>query len=171
MGGLIDNVLDFTRGQLGGGLSLQVETTTDLPATLDQVVAELRTVWPDRLIETSFAIAAPVRCDRARVGQLFSNLLGNALAHGDRTAPVSVRAHADARGFELSVGNHGEPIPAAMLERLFQPFVRASARPGQQGLGLGLYIASEIARAHGGTLSVSSSPEETRFTFRMPAAA
>ena len=74
-----------------------------------------------------------------------------------------------ARGgaFELSVANAGEPIAPDAMERLFQPFYRARQRR-QQGLGLGLYIASEIARAHGGTLDVSSSAGETRFTFRMP---
>ena len=60
--------------------------------------------------------------------------------------------------FELSVANAGEPIPPAAMERLFQPFFRGAARPNQQGLGLGLYIASEIARAHGGTLDVTSTP-------------
>jgi signal transduction histidine kinase len=66
------------------------------------------------------------------------------------------------------VANSGAPIPASILGNLFQPFSRATARAGQEGLGLGLYIASEIAHAHGGSLSVDSSMEETRFTFRMP---
>jgi sigma-B regulation protein RsbU (phosphoserine phosphatase) len=70
----------------------------------------------------------------------------------------------------LAVSNTGAPIPSATLDRLFQPFFRGDARTSRQGLGLGLYIASEIARAHGGTLSVTSSSEETRFTLRMPAA-
>lgn len=65
----------------------------------------------------------------------------------------------------------GTPIPPETRERLFKPYTRASDRPGQQGLGLGLYIASQIAHAHGGTLEVESSPDETRFTFRMPAPA
>jgi sigma-B regulation protein RsbU (phosphoserine phosphatase) len=68
----------------------------------------------------------------------------------------------------LSVANSGDPIPSEAMHRLFQPFYRVSSRDSRQGLGLGLYIASEIARAHGGTISVTSSPEETRFTFRMP---
>ena len=67
-----------------------------------------------------------------------------------------MRAGADNGVFELSVSNAGEPIPAGTIERLFQPFFRASARPDHQGLGLGLYIAAEIARAHGGTLVVIS---------------
>ena len=70
--------------------------------------------------------------------------------------------------FELSVANLGEPIPPEALSRLFHPFYRVSAQDAAQGLGLGLYIASEIARAHGGTLEVASSAQETRFTFRMP---
>ena len=105
---------------------------------------------------------------RARIAQLLSNLLANALTHGAPDAPVRVDAHTDAARLELSVANRGDPIPPATQQRLFQPFSRASLRPGQQGLGLGLYIASEIARAHGGTLEVSSTAEETRFTFRMP---
>jgi phosphoserine phosphatase RsbU/P len=80
-----------------------------------------------------------------------------------------VRVTATTRGrFVLAVCNKGAPIPAAAMERLFQPFSRGAVRPNQQGLGLGLYIASEIARAHGGTLEVTSSTDETCFTFSMP---
>ena len=107
-------------------------------------------------------------CDSARIAQLFSNLLVNAVTHGDPAAPVRVYVRSGDQGFELAVANRGEPLPAKLIEWLFQPFSRASFRPGQQGLGLGLYIASEIARAHGGSLTVASSVEETRFTFRMP---
>jgi sigma-B regulation protein RsbU (phosphoserine phosphatase) len=73
--------------------------------------------------------------------------------------------------FELSVTNAGDPIPPAAQQRLFQPFFRAASQVGQGGLGLGLYIASEIAKAHGGSLIVASSEIETRFTFRMPVVA
>ena len=68
----------------------------------------------------------------------------------------------------LSVSNAGIPIPSSVLECIFQPFSRGAARSHQQGLGLGLYIAAEIARAHGGMLEAISSADETRFTFRMP---
>ena len=68
---------------------------------------------------------------------------------------------------EISVANAGDPISPEALERLFQPFYRTAARHDHQGLGLGLYIASEIARAHEGTLDVRSNADETRFTFRM----
>ncbi len=168
MAGLIDNVLDFARGRLGGGLPLTLVLEDHLETTLEQVVAELRTAWPDRVIQTDIALNRHVVCDRARVAQLFSNLLANALTHGDPSAPVGVRARSDDNGFELSVTNAGQPIPPETIDRLFQPFSRASDRPGQEGLGLGLYIASEISRAHGGSLEVTSNPAETRFTFRIP---
>lgn len=170
MAGLIDNVLDFARGRLGGGLSLSPTVDAELEATLEHVIAELRSVWPDRLVHAEIALSRPVTCDGARIAQLFSNLLANALTHGDPAGPVRVQARSDGAGFELSVINLGEPIRPEILPRLFHPFSRVSARRDQQGLGLGLYIASEIARAHGGSLEVASSPEATRFTFRLPTA-
>ncbi|MET4418933.1 signal transduction histidine kinase [Bradyrhizobium sp. JR18.2] len=69
---------------------------------------------------------------------------------------------------KLWVANAGQPIPEAAMEKLFEPFFRSEARASRQGLGLGLYIASQIAKAHDGSLTVSSSPKETRFTFTMP---
>lgn len=168
MAGLVENVLDFARGRLGGGLPLELAVVTDLDETLEHVVSELRTAWPTRTIDLQLALTEAVRCDRPRVGQLFSNLLANALTHGDPTAPVRVIARSDPSGFELTVSNAGAPIPPALQARLFHPFSRASAGAGEQGLGLGLYIASEIARAHEGTIEVASSEIETRFTFRIP---
>ena len=113
-------------------------------------------------------MAGPVLCDQGRIGQLFSNLLGNALMHGADDGAVWARATVAAGVFELSVSNTGPEIPRAALVRLFRPFVRGGSSRRQQGLGLGLYIASEIAKAHGGTLEAASSPDETRFTFTMP---
>jgi len=168
MSGLIDDVLDFARGRLGDGLTLHRDTAFLLEPVLGEVVAELSSSSPDREIESHFAIERPVNCDRSRIAQLFSNLLGNAISYGTPGLPIRVSATTDATHFELSVSNSGEQIPPAAMKRLFQPFTRGAVRPRQQGLGLGLYIASEIARAHGGTLNVTSSPEETRFAFRMP---
>jgi signal transduction histidine kinase len=168
MAGLIGNVLDFARGRLGGGLELDRNAAEPLEPVLEQVVAELRAAWPDRAIETHFALRRAVACDRHRMAQLFSNLLANALTHGAADGPIRVHAFTDEDMFELSVANSGNPIPPATLERLFQPFFRASMRQGRQGLGLGLYIAAEIARGHDGVLDVTSTSIETRFTFRMP---
>ncbi len=169
MGGLIENVMDFARGRLGSGLPLE-RTDEPLGPLLRQVVAELGASFPDRVIEIEFACEGAIVCDQTRIGQLLSNLLGNALTHGVQDQPIRVRAGIAGMDFELSVSNAGNPIPAAAMERLFHPFSRGDVRPSQQGLGLGLFIASEIAKAHHGTLDVSSSAEETRFTFRMPLA-
>lgn len=100
---------------------------------------------------------------------MLSNLLANAVAHGGEDAPVRVRGAVTNGIVELSVTNGGAPIPPEAMAGLFKPFVRASERPRRQGLGFGLYIASEIARAHGGTLDATSDPDGTTFTFRMPA--
>ena len=188
MADLIGNVLDFARGRLGGGIPVDRILTPNLAATLEQVCAELRSAAaPHRTIESDLAIPRPsVHCDAQRIAQMLSNLLGNALTHGDAAGPVRVRAAivdgADRAGgadaatrradaFELAVTNTGPTIPPQVISQLFQPFSRGSARPGQQGLGLGLYIAAEIARAHGGTLGVVSANGVTTFTFRMPATA
>ncbi len=170
MADLIDNVLDFARGRLGGGFNVELRVDPELPDVLQQVVAELRTAYPERAIVADVQLSRPVACDSRRIAQLLSNLLANALVHGAEDGPVEARARTVNGVFELSVANSGAPIPAGTVQRLFQPFSRASARPNQQGLGLGLYIASEIARAHGGSLDVTSDARETRFTFEMPLA-
>jgi signal transduction histidine kinase len=166
MAGLIANLVDFARGRLGGGLPLTRTLATDLAGVLEQVVAELQSTSPDRTIITNFSLGHPVYCDSARPAQLLSNLLANALSHGAPDQPVRVEAHSDQEVFELSVANSGQPLPEATLAHLFQPFVRAGDR-SNQGLGLGLYIASEIARAHQGELDVTSSGDQTRFTLRI----
>ena len=170
MSSLIDDVMDFARGRLGAGLTLDLTATAPLEPVLAQVIAELQSSFPDRAIDVTMALKQPVACDHGRVGQLLSNLLGNALAYGVAAEPIRVTAASDAASFELSVANGGDAIPAEVLGRMFQPFVRGAVRPRQQGLGLGLFIASEIARAHGGTLTALSSAQETRFTFTMPVA-
>ena len=167
MAKLIDNVLDFARGRLGGGLTLQ-RRPEPLEGILDQVATEIRSSHPDRDIETRFDIKQTINCDPQRIGQLFSNLLGNALDHGSTDKPIVARANAENGVFELSITNAGETIPSETVAKLFHPFYRGSTKGPLQGLGLGLFIASEIARAHDGTLDVVSADGETRFTFRMP---
>jgi signal transduction histidine kinase len=167
MSALIDNALDFARGRLGSGIALK-RPAQSLEPILDQVIAELRAVSPESKIETTFNLTQPVDCDGGRIAQLFSNLLGNSVTHGTATKPIRVSATTHGGEFVLAVANSGKPIPPEVMDRLFQPFYRVSAQDARQGLGLGLYIVSEIARAHDGTIEVTSSPEETEFTFRMP---
>jgi len=167
MAALIDDVMDFARGRLGSGIELQRDAAL-LEPVLRHVVAELEADRPGRTIVCSFDLPGPVFCDPGRISQLASNLLGNALTYGDPRQPVQLAASATSDEFRLWVANAGEPIPDLAMERLFQPFFRGKVRPSQQGLGLGLHIASEIAKAHGGTLQVSSDRAETRFTLVMP---
>jgi sigma-B regulation protein RsbU (phosphoserine phosphatase) len=168
MSGLIDNVLDFARGRLGGGITLDRDARRPLEPVLNQVIDELRLSSPGRQIEAEFAIGGPVNCDRTRIGQLVSNLIGNALVHGASNEAVRVRVVTENGIFKLSVANGGDVIPEAAMERLFEPFFRGAVRQSRQGLGLGLHIASQIAKAHDGVLTVTSTPAETKFTFAMP---
>lgn len=164
---LIDNVLDFARGRLGGGIALNRNSAEPLEPVLRQVVAELRSIAPGRTINAHYALDKPINCDRMRIGQLLSNLLGNALTHGAKDKPVNIEASAENNELTISVSNGGDPIPQVALERLFQPFFRGHDRVNH-GLGLGLHIASEIAQAHSGTLVVQSDTEATTFIFTMP---
>ena len=168
---LVDDLLDLARGSLGSGLVVGRNSDAPLTPTLEQVVGEVRSIAPERQIDVSIAIDEPVYCDRGRIGQLASNLLANAISHGDPDRPIAFDASTSGDLFTMSVANAGPPIPEAVRERLFQPFFRAATRPSRNGLGLGLYIASEIAKAHDGTLEVTSNDAETRFTFTMPRSA
>ena len=166
--GLVDNMLDLARGRLGGGMTVRRNANEPLGPVLRGVIAELKAGKPDLVIDAEFKLIEPVNCDRSRIAQLFSNLLSNALSYGCADQPVRVRAISEGGNFELSVANAGEPIPTAALDHLFHPFYRSAVQHNREGLGLGLYIANEIARAHGGTLGVESTREETSFTLRMP---
>jgi phosphoserine phosphatase RsbU/P len=169
---LISNVLDFARERLGGSIPLTLDRDRPLAPVIEQVVAELRLVAPDRKIIAEIDLPDPVPVDHSRLGQLASNLLSNALTHGAADQPVRLNACCAGGMFELSVANGGEPIDEDTRANLFRPFYRGApdsgAETNKRGLGLGLHIASEIAKAHGGTLDVESSEAETRFTFRMP---
>jgi PAS domain S-box-containing protein len=171
MSELIENVLDFARGRLGGGFVTTKDSEEPLAPVLLQIIDELRDIHPDRGLEVDIDLRKPVECDRQRIGQLLSNLLGNAFVYGTPAAPIRVRARAADGQFELSVANSGEAIEPSALERLFQPFFRGKVRGSREGLGLGLYICCEIAKAHGGTLDVESNSDMTCFTLRMPARA
>jgi signal transduction histidine kinase len=167
MSRLIDDVLDFARTRMGNGIDVE-RTPTAIAPLVSEIIDELRAAHPDSVLTVEMAPMGDVWCDPSRLGQLFSNLVANAITHGNPVAPVFIRAATTGNIFEFSVENAGDPIPPEAMERLFAPFARGELRPSQQGLGLGLYIASEVARAHGGALTVTSTEEATRFTFRMP---
>jgi signal transduction histidine kinase len=169
MARLIENILDFARGRLGGGIPVIRQSDAYLGQTLAHVVAELAAIHPERKVQATIDIVKPVSCDPGRIAQLLSNLLSNALVHGAADQPVSVVARREDDLFVMSVTNAGEPIPKETQQRLFHPFSRGANPSRQEGLGLGLYIAYQIAAAHNGTLTVDSTPAVTTFTLSMPA--
>ncbi len=167
MSELINNLMDFTRIRLGGGIVAK-RTASNIGKVLEQVIEEIRLVSPQTVIEARIDIAETVSCDAGRISQLVSNLLANAVTHGKASEPVRIVAETRGNRLKITVSNKGEPITEAVKAKLFQPFSRGEVRASKQGLGLGLYIASEIAKAHEGTLAVSSTGEETHFTLDMP---
>ena len=170
---LVDDVLDFTRGRMGGGIPLALGPSSELGAQLLHVVAELRDIYPARPIETDIVLEGSIVCDPKRISQLLSNLLVNALIYGAAGEPVRVSARREDGALHLSVSNGGEPISPEKKAALFQPFWRGESKGGDSGpnagLGLGLYIAAEIARSHGGVLDVTSNSALTTFSFSMTA--
>jgi signal transduction histidine kinase len=165
---LIDDVMDFARGKLGEGIPIRLEAPRTLLQTVKQVLREIETAHPEHVIDADLSLDLPVVCDHRRISQLIGNLLSNAVTHGDPSRPIRISSTVRNQVLEIAVANSGSPIPPHAMEMLFQPFVRASAVENGEGLGLGLFIASEIARGHGGAINVSSGPDETIFTFRMP---
>ena len=165
---LIDDLMDFARARLGSGLSLKMSDGSGLKQSLEHVISEISEVHPEVAIRSEFDLERPIRCDTQRLSQLASNLLANAVTHGNTDEQITLRAFTDADGLTIAVENLGEEIPENVRESLFEPFVREEARPSQEGLGLGLFIASQIAQSHGGRIEVQSNSELTRFVFEMP---
>jgi len=163
---LIDDVTDFTRGRMGGGISLNMRHEKKVAEFLYQAVEELRGVYPGREIVSAIPVDISLLCDGQRMVQLLSNLLKNAIVHGNQAAPVYVNAKIANGIFELSITNSGAAIPEDIQAKLFKPFWKSTTGNVSEGLGLGLFIASEIAVSHGGILEVASSATATTFTYR-----
>lgn len=172
MARMIEELLDLARGRLGGGLPVSTAQLIDLPAAVNEVIDELRTAHVSRIVNVTIELDRAVCGDRGRIQQLVSNLVSNALTHGSPSAPVQVVVSTRGGELEISVHNDGTPISAETQSSIFDAFSRHStdeSRP--DGLGLGLYICQEIAKAHGGDVSVTSTQEAgTTFTARLPAA-
>lgn len=169
MSRLIDDITDFARSRLGEGLAIKKVNDVSLDALVTQVVEEIRLANPDRDIRKEMDLSAPCSCDPDRIAQMLSNLVANAVAHGAPDEPVIVSGDSSDDAIRFTVKNGGAPIPAEALPNLFEPFSRTDSQGAHAGLGLGLYIAKQIALGHGGDLKVLSDPEGTAFEFAMPA--
>ncbi len=164
---LVNNLTDMTRLRLGSGIEI-MRQDVHLAEAMTHLVEEARSANPGRVVEYRLHLPNPIYCDAPRISQLLSNLLGNAVSHGNPAFPIVVEAHVDEINLQITVANGGDPISPEVMGRLFKPYSRGGGGGNKQGLGLGLFIASEIARAHGGVLSVTSTNDQTRFTFNMP---
>jgi signal transduction histidine kinase len=167
MNALVDDVVDFTRGRMGGGIALELRPEPALAVALRQVIDELRELHPGQAIDADIQPGLSLVCDAGRLGQLLSNLVKNAIVHGDAGAAVHVTAAAHDGRFSIGVQSSGALSPE-LIGQLFKPFWRAPSRGVHEGLGLGLYIVSEIARSHGGAMDVASHDGQVTFTFSMP---
>jgi signal transduction histidine kinase len=171
MADLIDDIMDFARARLASGIPVAQLDQGDLAAVVARVVAEVAAAHPGATIVSEVDLLETLRFDPVRLQQLLANLLNNAIVHGDIRRAIRVDGRIEDDAIVVSVTNFGTPIDAATQGMLFEPFYRPESATPRPGLGLGLYIASEIARAHGGTLTVCSSTEDgTCFTLRIPVA-
>ena len=170
---LITDLLEFTRTRLGRGIEV-VPRMGDFGALCEETFEEIRVAYVDRQLFFERSGELDSEFDSARMRQVLVNLLGNAVQHGDPSQPVRFEVRGDGHQIEASVSNRGIPIPPGSIGLIFDPLVQLSkTRPAQNGrpttsLGLGLFIAREIVKAHGAQIDVTSSADlGTVFTIRM----
>jgi PAS domain S-box-containing protein len=169
IGGIIRDLLDYTRARQGETLQVDRQQV-DLRDLCRTIVLETQSIHPDRDITFESSGECPGAWDATRLGQVVSNLLSNALQHGGPTCRVRVSLAADEDVATITVFDDGTPIPHENQTIIFEPYRRGDAgqRKTGSGLGLGLFIVREIARAHGGDVTVESGGEGTSFVVRLP---
>lgn len=169
---MVDDILDFTQTSLGMRLPI-TRADCDLRAVCTDVVAELEALHPQRRIQLECAGDLAGKWDAGRIGQMLSNLVRNAIQHGDPALAVTVTAKGAPNEVTIAVHNAGSPVPPRLRETLFEPLAQSkdvggNRHAGSSGLGLGLYIARQIAVAHGGSIEVISSEQDgTTFMARL----
>jgi signal transduction histidine kinase len=173
MSRMIKDLLDFTQAGLGAGMPL-TPASLDLKNLCEEVVGEMRAAHPSRRFLFSHQGDLRGTWDGGRLRQVISNLLANAVQHGTATGLVALNVSDEGPTIHLGIHNEGPPIPASALPTIFEPFVQStSAQPQAQrrsgSIGLGLYIAREVVKAHGGSIEVQSTDQGgTTFTVRLP---
>ena len=166
MASLVDRILDAAALQLGARMVLHREAV-DLGELCRETAEEFRMGNPGRQIRVTAERGVRGFWDRLRLAELLSNLVANALQHGDPGTDVLVHARKRSHAAQIEVMNQGPTIPRERMKAIFKPF-GSPPGPRSLGIGLGLYIVGEIAAAHGGTVEVSSARRTTRFTITLP---
>ncbi|HEX8830382.1 MAG TPA: sensor histidine kinase [Longimicrobium sp.] len=171
---MVGDLLDFTRARLGGGIPIERRPMA-IGKLVHEVVDEVCTANPERKFEVETRREGDGEWDRERLSQALSNLVSNAVQHGDAKSPIHVEVVGGVADVRITIHNRGTPIPQDRLDGIFNPFksrhaVVAPAAGGPQGsLGLGLFIAQQIVEAHNGTIEVVSTAEHgTTFTVCLP---
>jgi signal transduction histidine kinase len=172
MGRIIADLLSYTRTRLGSGIPIQPRQA-DLAELVGRIVDELRAANPDREIEVTSEGTLAGTWDPDRLEQVASNLVSNAVDHGDPGTPVRVSLSGGPDEVRLTVRNAGPGMPPEVMAHLFEPFSKAPDERSRKasGLGLGLFIANEIVRGHGGEITAVAGEGETAVTVRLPRAA
>jgi len=172
MTGMVDDLLDFTQGRLGSGIPIERQSV-DLGRVVRDAVDEMCVAQPGCSLQFTPTGDLTGQWDAARVTQVVTNLIGNAVLHDASSTLISISAQGEPTEVVLRMHNYGRPIPEADLPGLFSPYRRFHAYDAalreSGNLGLGLYIAERIVAAHGGSIDVRSSEEAgTLFTVRLP---
>ncbi|SFU23978.1 sensor histidine kinase [Paraburkholderia aspalathi] len=167
----IHHLLDFTRTRLGDALPAEPRPAS-MKVICERAIDEISAFNPERTIRTTFRGNLNGLRDVERLSQVATNLLGNAIQHGDSHSTILVEVGSEGDGVTAAVFNHGPTIPADALSNIFDPLCRAgqdgaSHRTGE-GLGLGLYIVRQIVESHGGSVHAGSRRDGTTFTIRVP---
>jgi len=164
---LLDDLVDFNRTKLGLGINVE-RSPVDLRRLFSEEVSLIRVAHPGREVHLRVTGDSHGIWDGKRLQQLLGNLVTNALAYGEPGAAVRVEVTGDGADVRIEVRNSGASLPSSDLAELFQPLKRGARTAEPTNLGLGLYIVSEIAKAHGGEADARSTGNETIFSVRLP---
>ena len=174
MSRLITDLLEYTRTRLGAGIPVD-RSDCDLGPVCEAALEDIRAGNPQQQFVQRMSGDLNLQADAARMQQVLSNLLSNAVQHGSRQSPVTLTAEGEADAIVLKVGNAGDPIPPDALQAIFEPLIQAPNASSDMhersktSLGLGLFIVREIVLSHAGSIAVESSMDAgTVFTIRLP---
>ena len=167
---LLDDLIDYNRTELGLGIRVSPKADVDLGAVCAEELDLIRAAYPERTVELHVAGICRGAWDGGRIQQLVNNLVVKAIHYGDDEQTTVVAVRGEEAEVHISVANAGRTIDRDTLAHLFEPLRRGTAgsRTNDAGLGLGLYISNEIAKAHGGSITVTSEDERTVFAVRLP---